>query len=84
MAVDKERYVSNPIKGDSFIVYQSLSYALCGNEDMFENIINDCLVVFKQFPMLYNNRISYAAQKEGERNLRSMSCTLGSVFLGCI
>jgi hypothetical protein len=69
MAVDRTAYVVKPIKGDGFCVYRSLSYALCGDEDKFEKVIHDCLVVFKQFPMLYTAGVSFAAQEEGKCEL---------------
>jgi hypothetical protein len=57
-------YEQKCIKGDGACVYRSLSFSLCGNEDDFEIIINDCLTVFKHLPMLYYQGVSFAVQNE--------------------
>jgi hypothetical protein len=57
------------IKGDGACVYRSLSFCLCGNEDNFDVVINDCLTVFKTFPILYYEGVSFAAQDAGKGDI---------------
>ncbi len=67
--IDNIVYEKKVIKGDGACVYRSLSFALCGDENKFDKIIDDCIQVFKNIPMIYYNGVQFAAQSYDKGNI---------------
>ena len=62
IVINNAVYEKKAIKGDGACVYRSLSFALCGDENKYDRIIDDCIRVFRQIPMIYYNGVEFAAQ----------------------
>ena len=62
IVINNAKYEKKAIKGDGACVYRSLSFALYGDENKYDRIIDDCIRVFKHIPMIYYNGVEFAAQ----------------------
>ena len=64
--IDSVMYEKKVITGDGACGYRSPSYALCGDENKFESIIQDYIRVFKYFPMFYYHGVEFANKEDEE------------------
>ena len=55
-------YEKKAIKGDGACIYRSLSFALYGDENRYDRIIDDFIQLFRQISMIYYNCVEFAAQ----------------------
>jgi hypothetical protein len=57
-------YEEKQITGDGACAFRSLSFVLCGNEGRFEDVIQDCISVFRHCPTVYYNGVTFAEQDD--------------------
>jgi hypothetical protein len=66
--IDNIAYEVKSIIGDGACLYRSVSFALCGDENNYEKVIRDCILMFQEFlTELYYSRVSFASQDDESR-----------------
>jgi len=58
------QYRKIPMRGNGFCGFNSLSYSLTGNQQSYEDIINDCVNVFVNVPDLFRLRTNFGARHD--------------------
>ena len=76
-------YQHKDVKADGACMYRSLAYCLCGDDDRFIDIINDCIAVFQKYEaQLYYTGCDFAKRGSVQQYMRYMDRGVAKLLAG--
>ena len=76
-------YKRKDVKADGACMYRSLAYCLCGDDDRFIDIINDCIAVFQKYEaQLYYTGCDFAKRGGVQQYMRYMDRGVAKLLAG--
>ena len=76
-------YQHKDVKADGACMYRSMAYCLCGDDDRFIDIINDCIAVFQKYEaQLYYTGCDFAKRGDVQQYMRYMDRGVAKLLAG--